>query len=477
MGSIQKIGNRLYAKLKRVDGSWERVSTGKLDTPDNRRELKQWITKTERAVDAQREVITASGAPAPMTVKRWAATWIDERRKLGLDWKLDRGRLEHHVLPRIGNMLVADVRTRHVIDVVTKIRTTPSPESGKMLSSRTIYNIYSVISALFRDAKLADLIEQTPCCLTERQLGPKRDKDPEWRAGAVFSRDEASTIISSSKIPLDRRVTYAIELLAGLRPGESAALRWRHYDSSTEPLGKLLVASAYSSKRNVTKGTKTETVKHVPVHSTLAAMLGEWKLSGWAAMMGRAPEADDLIIPMPPADAAQRTTRVDDEPFRTAYYSARRWREDDLPALGWRHRRHYDMRASFITLALEDGADPHVIETRVTHTKKSRSAFDGYNRGRQWELTCTEVAKLKIARVRDPHDNVIAMPIAIAVGGTSRDDDHTTEQLGQVVVKPPKSAVVSLVLESGRRDSNPRRQPWQGCTLPLSYSRNGRRHF
>ena len=25
---------------------------------------------------------------------------------------------------------------------------------------------------------------------------------------------------------------------------------------------------------------------------------------------------------------------------------------------------------------------------------------------------------------------------------------------------------------SGRRDLNPRRQPWQGCTLPLSYSRN-----
>src|SRR5690606_10938051 len=25
--------------------------------------------------------------------------------------------------------------------------------------------------------------------------------------------------------------------------------------------------------------------------------------------------------------------------------------------------------------------------------------------------------------------------------------------------------------ESGRGDSNPRRQPWQGCTLPLSYSR------
>ena len=56
------------------------------------------------------------------------------------------------------------------------------------------------------------------------------------------------------------------------------------------------------------------------------------------------------------------------------------WRETDLPALGWRHRRHYDTRASFITLAIEDGADPEILENRVTHTRHSRSAFDGYNR-------------------------------------------------------------------------------------------------
>jgi len=56
-------------------------------------------------------------------------------------------------------------------------------------------------------------------------------------------------------------------------------------------------------------------------------------------------------------------------------------RGKDLPALGWRHRRHYDMRATFITFAIEDGADPDVIETRVTHSRKARNVFDGYNRG------------------------------------------------------------------------------------------------
>jgi hypothetical protein len=31
-----------------------------------------------------------------------------------------------------------------------------------------------------------------------------------------------------------------------------------------------------------------------------------------------------------------------------------------------------------------------VIESRVTHTKKSRSAFEGYRRDSQWPETCGE---------------------------------------------------------------------------------------
>jgi integrase len=417
MGSIIVRGSKLYAKIKAVDGTWNRCATGHDDTPEGRRAVKAWIARTERKIDAERTTLASGGAPAPMTVRRYADVWIGDRRRLDLDWKHDESRLKHHVLPTIGDMMLADVHTRHLVELFKRLRTTPSKEIGEPLAPRSIYNVYSTVSAMFRDAKLADLIEQTPCCLTERQLGPKRDKDPEWRALAVFTRDEAQTLISSPLIPQDRRVVYALELLAGLRPGEVAALRWRHYDPSKQPLGELFVALAYSTRRDKAKGTKTETVKHVPVHPTLAAILGEWKLGGWAAMMGRPPELDDLLVPLPPADAEQRTNRRASEAFRTYWYSGRRWRDDDLPALGWRERRHYDMRATFITLVLDDGADPHVIETRVTHTKKSRSAFDGYNRGRQWEITCAEVAKLKLTRVRDGHGQVLAQPAAASGGG------------------------------------------------------------
>ncbi len=38
--------------------------------------------------------------------------------------------------------------------------------------------------------------------------------------------------------------------------------------------------------------------------------------------------------------------------------------------------------------------------------------------------------------------------------------------------KPGRRPGDFQVVWSGRRDLNPRRQPWQGCTLPLSYSRS-----
>lgn len=144
---------------------------------------------------------TVKHAPARgITVRVFVADWIAKRRERGLDWKNDESRLKHHVLPALGDLLLVEVRARHVVDLFHKLRT----DRERNLAQRTIYNIYTVVAALFRDAKLADLIEQTPCILDERQLGPLVDKDPEWRNEAVFARDEVETIISDARIPADR---------------------------------------------------------------------------------------------------------------------------------------------------------------------------------------------------------------------------------------------------------------------------------
>ena len=338
----------------------------------------------QAAIDKRRGI----KAPGSVTLRDWAKTWLRRREEAGQDWKKDRGRLENHVLPVLGGIDLPDITAAHVADLVHALRFT------KKLANRTARNVYSTLSACLRDARIAGKIQQSPCILTDTQLGPIVDKDPEWRSGAQYTRKEAATMISEPRIPMDRRMVYALSLLAGLRPGEAAALRWRNYDATWEIMGKLTVARAYSTSYSVAKGTKTNAVKFIPVHPVLADMLAEWRL-GWAAMFGREPTDDDLIVPLPPK--VKRTKRTGDR-FRGWDYSGRRWRDEDLPMLGWRARSYYDTRATFITLALEDGADRDILRTRVTHTPAKRDAFDGYDRGVRWAETCREVSKLRLAR-------------------------------------------------------------------------------
>jgi len=447
MASVYSKRGKWYARLKgdKVPGKWSDASCEGCTTRD---EAIRYATAAQKAIDKRRGV----RAPGAVTLHEWVKRWLTIRAESGHDWKKDRGRLKNHVLPALGSADLADVTTAQIAELVHALR------FRARLANRTVRNVYSVLAAVMRDARIAGLIQQTPCILTETQLGPIVDKDPEWRSSALFTRHEVQALIGDARIPLDRQLVYALGLLAGLRPGEGAALRWRHYDVTREPLGMLTVAKAYSTTRSEEKGTKTNAVKHVPVHPTLAAILAEWRLHGWAQMMGREPEPDDLIVPLPPSDAEART-RKSGEPFRPDYYSRMRWVDEDLPALGWRHRRHYDTRATFITLALEDGADRETIETRVTHTRRSRSAFDMYNRGLQWEATCREVAKLKVTRVRDLDDNVIALPIA-ASAGRSRNQDGGGGLFRPTVVQRQKSRTISLVS----------RAPEEGFERTIGYS-------
>jgi hypothetical protein len=101
------------------------------------------------------------------------------------------------------------------------------------------------------------LLDRNPCAAVPEEDRPKkRDANPEWRPTAKFSREEVELLLTSPLVPLDRRVFYAVAFLAGSRFGETAALRVRHYKPGARPLGQLVVARSYSSKKRKVKETK-----------------------------------------------------------------------------------------------------------------------------------------------------------------------------------------------------------------------------
>ncbi len=69
------------------------------------------------------------------------------------------------------------------------------------MRGRTARNVYSTCRSMFRDAAVADLIPSSPWILSKHHLGTIRDKGPEWRATAVYSRAEAEALISDLRLP------------------------------------------------------------------------------------------------------------------------------------------------------------------------------------------------------------------------------------------------------------------------------------
>jgi integrase len=364
MASLYVKGNKLWARFKDEAGKWTGAPTP--FAPGQEEQAARYLKRLQARMGATRE-FAATNHLAPgtrLTVAEYTKSWLAKREALHhASHKDESCRLKKHMLPRLGQMWLDEVRPRHVRDFVLDLR-------GGPLAPRTIHHVYQTTALLFRTAVVDELIDNTPCVLARGVLPKKADKDPAWRAGAIYTRDEVERLISDPRIPEDRRVLYALKGTAGLRHGEAAGLRWRQYDDLAEPLGAINLAK-----------TKTGVPRRVPVHPTLARILEEWKRAGWERTYGRLPTPDDLVIP----------TRNLTE--RTAQETPKQLHED-LDKLGLRRRRGHDLRRTFITLAQVDGARRDLLES-VSHGPRGDivSIYTTF----PWPVLCEEVAKLKIS--------------------------------------------------------------------------------
>ena len=375
MGTVYPRGRKLWIGFKDVFGKRRYEATDYVVGEE---------AKAKKVLDAIEARVTAGIAhgereEGPLTVARYVKTWLDERRQRGFeDVKTDEGRLKHAA--SLGHLILSSVRPRDIRDLVRTLSAKIGPAKTDM-APRTVRHVYGTLHTMFEDALADELIEANPCVLKRGELPKKRDKDPTWRAGAVFTREEVERIISDERIPHDRRVLDALLFLAGLRFGESAALRFSDYDATMKPLGRIRLTQSYSTKKRTLKSLKTEQPREIPVHPTLAKILAQWKLHGWQATMGRPPREDDLLVP-----SREGRNRNSNHMLRCLH--------EDLGRIGLRSRRQHDARRTFISLARGDGARADILRW-ITHGPTG-DIVDLYTT-LPWETLCAEVSKLRIA--------------------------------------------------------------------------------
>ncbi len=351
------------AKIQDVDGKWHAVSTGYEDEA----QAAAWVREQVRDVEKIRKHKRNREAGA-LTLTSYAEGWIKRRKTATV--KDDKTRLELHILPRIGHMPIADVRPRHCRDVIMFHR-----DAG-VLSPKTIRELASLMTTLFKSALIDEVVTMQPSIYERGVLPKKADKDPTWRAEAIYTRGEVMQLLTDDRIPRDRRVFYALKFFTG-RHSEVARLTWSQWERTCEPLTSLNVAY-----------TKSKVPRRVPVHPVLAKILAEWKLEGWEDMYGEKPKPQHLIIP------TRNLTR------RGAAESQRQLLHD-LEKIGLRvragqtrNRRGHDLRRTLITLSRADGAIDSLLRL-VTHGASGNDMLDIYSTP-VWADVCREISKLKI---------------------------------------------------------------------------------
>jgi len=378
MSSVYARGNKLWCRLKgaKAPGAWSDLATGYCVGEEA--EAERFATEAQKRID--KRIAESKASTGPLTLAAYAKRWLLEREALGVrSTSDDETRLRLHVLPTLGMHRLDEVRPMHIRDLVRELR------KGE-LAPKTVRNIYGLVHSLFEDAVGDELLMTNPCKLKRKQLPKNRDADPEWRGLATYTVNEVERLFSDPLVPVDRRVQYALKALAALRHGEVAALRWRHYDPTREPLGGLTIAFSYDSKKREEKPTKMEDTRRVPVHPVLAKILAAWRLSHWERIYGHAPGPDDLVVP------TRNATHVNAGEAGKAM-------KLDLAELGLRvdagklrDRGGHDLRAWFITTAKEHGASADLLQ-RVTH-KAGTDVQSLYTRP-LWAALCAQVDKLK----------------------------------------------------------------------------------
>jgi len=128
-------------------------------------------------------------------------------------------------------------------------------------------------------------------------------------------------------------------------------------------------------------------------------------------MMGRAPRPNDLIVPSRRGD------------HRSANHMLKKFHAD-LKRLDLRERRQHDLRRTFISLCLGDGASKDILRW-ITHAPEG-DVVDDYTT-LVWQPLCREVAKLQISLPkREVH----------AVAKSANSFDAVTERVTGRVIGP-----------------------------------------
>lgn len=235
-------------------------------------EQEAYLKLAEKIAAAKRGENIIDGSMTVNTwYKQWKETYKDPKGMTGKSLGMYDEKYNKYIKPRIGAMKLKDVTDVHLQRIMNE-------QAGK--SDSHCKKIRSVLQQMFKRARQSRLIIFDPAELLEL---PKTTKGIR-RSITEFERQHILKVAETHRAGL-----WILTLLyTGMRPGETAALRWQDIDLKKKEIH--VRAAKESGTNNSIKAPKTEAGDRViPIHAKLLPALRSTKRhpSGFVFVTGQ----------------------------------------------------------------------------------------------------------------------------------------------------------------------------------------------
>jgi integrase len=339
-GSIRKRGKnswqiQIYTGLK-PDGKPKRhFETVKGNKGDAQRRLHELLSSLDKGVYTP---------PGRLTFAEHLNNWLDGYVKVNcLERTLDNYRsiVNYHFIPELGHILLRQLTPQAIQSYYGR--------ACERISARTVLYHHRILKESLKYAVRQGYLGRNPADLVDP---PK----PRKKTMRTLTPEEIKTLL---EVALDNQFYPVIytAISTGLRETELLGLRWRDIDLNLQSISVCQIL--YYKKHDVFEFKEPKTShskRRVKMTAKLVDYLGEYKgtRESLSLHLGRLLKPDDLIF-----------AKVEGSPFNPSVLRHNFTRM--VNRAGLKGLRFHDLRHTFATLMLKQGAKPKVISEALGH--------------------------------------------------------------------------------------------------------------
>lgn len=196
------------------------------------------------------------------TVRDAAEAWLRRCKREGLDRqtiKTYRSQVNNHVLPRIGDRELTELRRADVRDFVDELL----DENSRAMSRKVLVSLKS----LLKEAVEREWIAASPAADVSLKRQKRHEKRPE-----IPTKEEIRLFLENAPDRYRALITTAI--FTGMRISELRGLTWGNVDFER----RIITVSARANRQNEIGSPKScAGMRDIPMTPMVAAALSEWR--------------------------------------------------------------------------------------------------------------------------------------------------------------------------------------------------------